>query len=301
MSACAAPQNAGLLPHAPLQYQTGPQCDMARTLSFPRPAYLLLCAAMVGCGALAALAAPLGLGGATQLRVTHAPATGTVAGALHARTAARAGLAGPAAQPAPAPGALPAVTLRPQSDPEAPGAPRAAPPPTHALMAGALALVAGAFAWTARTLGPQRRGRGGVLAPLRELHAGPPCVAMAATSAEAPGPTTPSAPAEAPKFSKIRNSLTIPQALREFWYPCAFSRDLTQDTLMPFDMFADSWLLFRNEKVPSFAPPPSFAVVLGLIGISKCRCPAPRSLWVLVVWDRCASEGGANTPTTGRR
>jgi chlorophyllide a oxygenase len=34
-------------------------------------------------------------------------------------------------------------------------------------------------------------------------------------------------------------------ALKEFWYPAEFSSQLVLDTLIPFELFNEPWVLFR--------------------------------------------------------
>jgi chlorophyllide a oxygenase len=49
------------------------------------------------------------------------------------------------------------------------------------------------------------------------------------------------------KASNIRNSLTIPSGLKEFWYPATFTKDLTADTLIPVELFGTNWVVFRDK------------------------------------------------------
>lgn len=36
--------------------------------------------------------------------------------------------------------------------------------------------------------------------------------------------------------------------LREFWYPIDFSRNLTADMMIPFELFGEPWVLFRDAQ-----------------------------------------------------
>lgn len=43
----------------------------------------------------------------------------------------------------------------------------------------------------------------------------------------------------------LKSSLEAEPALKEFWYPAEFSSCLTKDTLIPFELFDEPWVLFR--------------------------------------------------------
>lgn len=45
----------------------------------------------------------------------------------------------------------------------------------------------------------------------------------------------------------LRSSLHLEDGLRHFWYPAEFSASLRPDTLVPFDLFGEPWVLFRDE------------------------------------------------------
>lgn len=47
--------------------------------------------------------------------------------------------------------------------------------------------------------------------------------------------------------AKIRNSLVIPEALKSFWYPVVFTRDLNKDSLFPVELFGEDWVIFRGK------------------------------------------------------
>ncbi|EFJ44919.1 chlorophyll a oxygenase [Volvox carteri f. nagariensis] len=46
----------------------------------------------------------------------------------------------------------------------------------------------------------------------------------------------------------LESSLDFEPGLRNFWYPAEFSAKLGQDTLVPFELFGEPWVLFRDEK-----------------------------------------------------
>lgn len=46
----------------------------------------------------------------------------------------------------------------------------------------------------------------------------------------------------------LQSSLDFEDGLRNFWYPAEFSKTLTRDTLIPFEMFGEPWVLFRDEQ-----------------------------------------------------
>ncbi|KXZ55126.1 hypothetical protein GPECTOR_3g278 [Gonium pectorale] len=46
----------------------------------------------------------------------------------------------------------------------------------------------------------------------------------------------------------LQSSLEFEDGLRNFWYPAEFSAKLTKDTMVPFDLFGEPWVLFRDEK-----------------------------------------------------
>jgi chlorophyllide a oxygenase len=43
----------------------------------------------------------------------------------------------------------------------------------------------------------------------------------------------------------LRSSLVAEQPLKEFWYPAEFSSQLDSNTLVPFELFDEPWVLFR--------------------------------------------------------
>ena len=46
----------------------------------------------------------------------------------------------------------------------------------------------------------------------------------------------------------LHSSLHLEQGLRNHWYPVAFSSKLPGDTLVPFDLFGQAWVLFRDGR-----------------------------------------------------
>lgn len=46
----------------------------------------------------------------------------------------------------------------------------------------------------------------------------------------------------------LSSSLDAEEALKEFWYPAEFTSALQKDTLVPFELFEEPWVLFRDEK-----------------------------------------------------
>lgn len=45
----------------------------------------------------------------------------------------------------------------------------------------------------------------------------------------------------------LQSSLEIEEGLKNFWYPAAFASQLRKDTPVPFDLFGQPWVLFRNK------------------------------------------------------
>ncbi|GIL55475.1 hypothetical protein Vafri_11035 [Volvox africanus] len=46
----------------------------------------------------------------------------------------------------------------------------------------------------------------------------------------------------------LESSLEFEAGLRNFWYPAEFSAKLGKDTLVPFELFGETWVMFRDEK-----------------------------------------------------
>jgi chlorophyllide a oxygenase len=42
-------------------------------------------------------------------------------------------------------------------------------------------------------------------------------------------------------------------ALKEFWFPAEFSSKLTANTMVPFELFDEPWVLFRCFKTVTVA------------------------------------------------
>lgn len=74
------------------------------------------------------------------------------------------------------------------------------------------------------------------------------------SAAQASSSTTAVRPA-APQQRKIvtarqrglQSSLEIEEGLKNFWYPAAFASQLHKESPVPFDLFGQPWVLFRNE------------------------------------------------------
>jgi chlorophyllide a oxygenase len=50
----------------------------------------------------------------------------------------------------------------------------------------------------------------------------------------------------------LASSFKLEKELKDFWYPLEFTRSLDTNTLVPLDLFDESWVLFRNDqKKPS--------------------------------------------------
>jgi nitrite reductase/ring-hydroxylating ferredoxin subunit len=45
----------------------------------------------------------------------------------------------------------------------------------------------------------------------------------------------------------LSSSMDAEPALKNFWYPCEFSSRLTPDKMVPFELFDEPWVLFRDE------------------------------------------------------
>ena len=45
----------------------------------------------------------------------------------------------------------------------------------------------------------------------------------------------------------LQSSLEIEEGLKNFWYPATFSCQLQKDTPVPFELFGQPWVLFRNK------------------------------------------------------
>ena len=41
--------------------------------------------------------------------------------------------------------------------------------------------------------------------------------------------------------------MDIEPQLKHFWYPVEFSKTLQKDTLVPLELFDETWVLFRDE------------------------------------------------------
>ena len=78
---------------------------------------------------------------------------------------------------------------------------------------------------------------------------------LASPKARALAPAAPRTPARSGRG--IRSSLKPPEALREFWFPAAFSSTLTPDTLVPFELFGLPWVLFRDKDGRRGNSPPA--------------------------------------------
>jgi hypothetical protein len=78
----------------------------------------------------------------------------------------------------------------------------------------------------------------------------------------------------------LRSSMDAEPALKEFWYPVGFSSGLKTDTLVPFELFSEPWVLFRCAAAclsfcpPAWLPFPSTHACLNalLISVKKHCC-----------------------------
>lgn len=80
----------------------------------------------------------------------------------------------------------------------------------------------------------------------------PPAVALSSRPPARALSPQPMAPLPEERSSKRKNrglhsSLEIEEGLRNFWFPAEFSKVLVKDTLVPFELFGESWVLFRDE------------------------------------------------------
>lgn len=64
------------------------------------------------------------------------------------------------------------------------------------------------------------------------------------------GPSAVAASSEAKKRRKrgLVSSLSLEEGLRNYWYPAAFVKDLVPDMMIPFEMFGETWVMFRDEN-----------------------------------------------------
>lgn len=65
-----------------------------------------------------------------------------------------------------------------------------------------------------------------------------------------PGPVPKPKPAKGGRSIRdrgLQSSLEMEDALRNYWYPAEFSTVLKKDTLIPFELFGEPWVLFRDE------------------------------------------------------
>jgi hypothetical protein len=46
----------------------------------------------------------------------------------------------------------------------------------------------------------------------------------------------------------LHSDLTLPEQLREFWYPAEFSSRLVAGKMLPLELFGEDWVLFRDSK-----------------------------------------------------
>ena len=47
---------------------------------------------------------------------------------------------------------------------------------------------------------------------------------------------------------QLASSLEPPARLREFWFPAAFSAKLAAGAALPFELFGEPWVLFRDAS-----------------------------------------------------
>jgi chlorophyllide a oxygenase len=82
------------------------------------------------------------------------------------------------------------------------------------------------------------------------LAAPAPAPALAARAAPAPAPPSPVpfAGAARKRSRGLSSSMEAEPPLKNFWYPCEFSSRLVKDTMVPFELFDEPWVLFRDES-----------------------------------------------------
>ncbi|KAL4419930.1 hypothetical protein ABPG75_007028 [Micractinium tetrahymenae] len=85
--------------------------------------------------------------------------------------------------------------------------------------------------------------------------------ASTATAAAAAGITLPARPAAAParqgaalrrrrqgRDAGLSSVLAIPEQLKDYWFPVEFSASLGEGKMVPFELFGQMWVLFRDES-----------------------------------------------------
>ncbi|PNH08700.1 Chlorophyllide a oxygenase, chloroplastic, partial [Tetrabaena socialis] len=87
---------------------------------------------------------------------------------------------------------------------------------------------------------PTQRAEAAVAAPPSTSYGLP-----SAEAVEAPGRRS---AADLRRRRGLESSMEFEDGLRNFWYPAEFSAKLTKDTLVPFELFNEPWVLFRDEK-----------------------------------------------------
>ena len=48
--------------------------------------------------------------------------------------------------------------------------------------------------------------------------------------------------------SVVSEKLALNANLKNFWFPVVFSKDLTKDTMVPFELFGETWVAFRDSE-----------------------------------------------------
>ncbi|KAF8065639.1 hypothetical protein HT031_003240 [Scenedesmus sp. PABB004] len=91
---------------------------------------------------------------------------------------------------------------------------------------------------------PSRSGGGGGSSSTAVLDGAPPARGPARRS----GGRRPGGGARARVDRGLRSSLDAEPALKEFWYPAEFSAQLRADMLVPFELFNEPWVLFRDAE-----------------------------------------------------
>ncbi|KAK9816649.1 hypothetical protein WJX72_003294 [[Myrmecia] bisecta] len=79
-------------------------------------------------------------------------------------------------------------------------------------------------------------------------------------------------------LSTAESTLDMEPGLRNFWYPTAFSSKVDANMLVPFDLFGEPWVLFRNETgvvscVKDECAHRACPLSLGKVVDGKVQCP----------------------------
>jgi chlorophyllide a oxygenase len=80
----------------------------------------------------------------------------------------------------------------------------------------------------------------------------------AATAPPVPAPAVPEAAPQRHRLpaggrrrgrgAGLESSLELPEQLKDHWFPAEFSASLTPGKMVPFELFGQTWVLFRDER-----------------------------------------------------